>query len=84
MKSFEKQLTIIIIFASYYYFRNISLLCPLLHEINDFLMLIFTPEILQKCMGSEVEGLGTMNFDIPPTSFTMKLLITFDFQHFLN
>ena len=34
-------------------------------------------------MGAGVEGRGTMNFDIPPQSFTVILLITFDFQHFL-
>ena len=32
-------------------------------------------------MGAGVEGPGTVNFDIPPRSFT---LITFDFQHFLT
>ena len=30
-----------------------------------------------------VEGSGTVNFDIPPPCFTVILLITFDFQHFL-
>ena len=34
-------------------------------------------------MGAGVERSGTMNFDIPPLSFTVILLITFDFQHFL-
>ena len=34
MEHFEKQLTAIIIFASYNYFRNISLTSPLVHEIN--------------------------------------------------
>ena len=39
MERFEKQLTAIIIFASYDYFRNISFLFPLIHEINmTFLM----------------------------------------------
>ena len=33
-------------------------------------------------MGSGFEGPGTMNFDIPSQSFTVILLITFDFQHF--
>ena len=33
-KCFWKQLTAIIIFVSYNYFHNISLLCPLVHEIN--------------------------------------------------
>ena len=35
-------------------------------------------------MRAEVEGLGTVNFDIPPQSFTVILIITFDFQHFLT
>ena len=30
------------------------------------------------------EGQGTMNYDIPPQSFTAILLITFDSQHFLT
>ena len=34
MEHFEKQLTVIIIFASYDYFCNISLWCPLIHEIS--------------------------------------------------
>ena len=35
-------------------------------------------------MKAEVEGLGTVNFDISSQSFTALLLITFDFQHFLT
>ena len=35
-------------------------------------------------MGTGVEGLRTVNFDITPRSFTVILLITFDFQHFLT
>ena len=35
-------------------------------------------------MGAVVEEPDTMNFDIRPQSFIMILLITFDFQHFLN
>ena len=35
-------------------------------------------------MKAGVEGLGTVNFDIPPRGFTVILLITFDFQHFLT
>ena len=31
-----------------------------------------------------VEEPGTVNFDIPPQSLTVILLITFDFQHFLT
>ena len=31
---FEKQITAIIIFASYVYFRSISFSCPLVHEIK--------------------------------------------------
>ena len=39
MERFEKQLTAVIILASYNYFRNISFLCPLVHEANmNFLM----------------------------------------------
>ena len=34
IERFEKQLTAIIILASYDYFRNISFLCPLVHEVN--------------------------------------------------
>ena len=30
------------------------------------------------------KGPGTLNFDITPRSFTVILLITFDFQHFLT
>ena len=35
-------------------------------------------------MGAGVEGPGTLNFDITPQSFTVMLLITFDFRHFLT
>ena len=35
-------------------------------------------------MRTEVEGPGTMNFYITPPSFTVTLLITFDFEHFLT
>ena len=35
-------------------------------------------------MGVGVEEPGTMNFHISPQSFTVILLITFDFQHFLT
>ena len=35
-------------------------------------------------MRVEVEGPGTVNFDIPPQSFTVIVLITFDLQHFLT
>ena len=35
-------------------------------------------------MAAEVEGPGTLNFDILPRNFTAILLITFDFQHFLT
>ena len=35
-------------------------------------------------MEVEVEGMGTVNFDIPPQGFAVILLITFDFQHFLT
>ena len=31
-----------------------------------------------------VEKLGTVNSDIPPPSFTVILIITFVFQHFLT
>ena len=37
-----------------------------------------------KKYGARVERSGTVNFDIPPRSFTMILLITFDFQRFLT
>ena len=41
MEHFEKQVAAIIIFASYNYFRNISISCPLVEEINIiFLMQI--------------------------------------------
>ena len=48
MEHFEKQLTPIIIFASYNYFRNISFPCLLVHEINMIFFdagLIFIPEV---------------------------------------
>ena len=35
-------------------------------------------------MGARVKKPGTVNFDIPPRSFTVISLITFDFQHFLT
>ena len=35
-------------------------------------------------MGAGVEWPDTVNFDIHPRSFTVVLLITFDFQHFLT
>ena len=34
-------------------------------------------------MGAGLARSGTVKFDIPPQSFTVVLLITFDFQHFL-
>ena len=37
-----------------------------------------------KKYGARVKGLGTVNFDITPRSFTVILLITFDFQRFLT
>ena len=36
MEGFKKQLTALINFASYNYFRNISFSSPLVYEINDF------------------------------------------------
>ena len=48
IEHFEKQLTAIIILASYNYFRNISFSCPLVHEINMIFFnvgLIFTGEV---------------------------------------
>ena len=35
-------------------------------------------------MGTRVKESATVNFDIPPRSFAVILLITFDFQHFLT
>ena len=35
-------------------------------------------------MRGRVEESGTVNFDIPRRSFTVILLITLDFQHFLT
>ena len=35
-------------------------------------------------MGAGIEGPGKLNLDIPPGHFTVILLITFDFQHFLT
>ena len=35
-------------------------------------------------MGAGIEGPGTVNLDIPPSSFTVILFITFDFQHFVT
>ena len=48
---FGKQLTTIIIFASYNYFHNFSFSCPLVHEINMIFNagLIFTPEVFILC-----------------------------------
>ena len=35
-------------------------------------------------MVARVEEPGTVNFDIPLRTFTVMLLINFDFQHFLT
>ena len=35
-------------------------------------------------MGTAFEGPGIVNFDMSPRSFTVILLITFAFQHFLT
>ena len=39
MERFEKQLTAIIIFESYYCFCNISFSCPLVNEINTIFLI---------------------------------------------
>ena len=55
MELFQKQLTAIIIFASCNYFHNISLPCPLVHEINGMFFntgLIFTPGVIIQCKTS--------------------------------
>ena len=55
MEYFEKQLTAIIIFASYDYFRNISFSCPLVHAIN----MIFSAGLIIQCKkvwGQEPRG----------------------------
>ena len=39
---------------------------------------------LYSVYGAGVEGWVTVNFNIPTRSFTLKLLITFVFQHFLT
>ena len=60
MEGFEKQLTDIIIFVSYDYFRNISFSCPLVHETNMVFnaSLIFTPEFFILCQKVWVPGRG--------------------------
>ena len=64
MERFEKQLTAIIVFASYNYFRNIRFSCPVVYEINMIFLnagLIFTPEVFIQCkkvQGRRVEGSG--------------------------
>ena len=57
MERFDKQLTNIIIFASYSYFRNINFSCLVVHEINNFFNEgpIFTPE---KISGPGSRGRG--------------------------
>ena len=42
------------------------------------------PLLNVKKYGAGVEGWVTVNFNIPTQSFTLKLLITFVFQHFLT
>ena len=59
-----------------YFICNNSFSCPLVHETG----LVLTPEVFS----AGFEGLGTVNFNIPPRNFTVILLITFDFQHFLT
>ena len=59
MEHSEKQLTVIITFASYNYFRNISFSCPLVHEINMTFFnagLAFTPEVFIQCKKVWVSG----------------------------
>ena len=48
--------------------------------------LILTPEVFieYKKVWDWGQGPVTMNFYIPPCSFTVILLINFDFQHFLT
>ena len=52
MERFKKQLTAIIVFASYNYYRNISFLSPLVQEINMIFFnagLILTLEVFIQC-----------------------------------
>ena len=90
MKHFEKQLRAIITFTNYIYFCNISFSYLLVHEINMIFFntgLIFTLEVLiqyKKVWRAMLRGRWTVNFDLPPQSFTVILLVTFDFQHFLT
>ena len=81
MECFGKQVTDVIIFASSNYFRNISFSYPVVHAIFN-VRLIFAPEFFIQC--KKVFGPGTVNFYIPPRSFTVILVITFEFQRFLT
>ena len=86
MERFEKQLTTVIICTRYNHFR---ISCPVVHELNmSFLMQsTFHSRSLysvEKNMRPAFEKPGTVNFDIPPPSFTVILIITFVFQHFLT
>ena len=64
MEHFEKQLTAVIIFASYNYFQNINFSCRLVHEINIIFNagLIFIPEVFfsVKSIEAGVESQGTV------------------------
>ena len=67
-------------------FRNISFSHSLLNEINKTFFnagLIFARKVFMQHKKSMVVE-GTVKFDIPPGSFTVILLITFDFQYFLT
>ena len=65
MERFEKQLTAIIIFPNFNYFRNITFSCPLVHELN--MMSLF----YVKKHGARVKGQGIVNFDIHRRNFTV-------------
>ena len=65
MEGFEKQLTAIIVFASYDYFRNINFSCPLVHETNMIFnaSLIFIPEVFILSKRIWVQGRGARNHE---------------------
>ena len=80
MECLEKQPAAIIIFRSFNYFSNISFSWN-----KAFFLKLFLKVFIQcKIVKGRGRGAGNCDFDIPPRSFTVILLITFDFQYFLT
>ena len=89
MERLEKQLTATIVFSSFNYFSHYQLFMSS-SSWNKYDLfnagLIYIPESFIQCKkiwGPESRGPGPWIFYIPPRHFTLILLTTFDFQHFL-